>query len=195
MRRILLLFVAVIVGLGCARVRVEAPKEPIKVDISMRLDIYQHVEKDIDAIEDIVSGSAVPKKNTSAGNQSKVGQWFVGIAFAQENLSPELEQAALRRRDRYQALIAWETRGAVGENRLGLVEIRNRNAMDSSVPQLVADENTDRMFIYRSIAEKNNLTLEEVQKLYAQKLQEGAQAGTPIEVLDEKTGQYAWRTK
>ena len=41
---------------GCASVQVNAPKEPIKMDISMRLDVYQHVVKDIDDIESIVAG-------------------------------------------------------------------------------------------------------------------------------------------
>jgi len=36
----------VFLTVGCAKVQVQAPKEPIKVDISMRLDVYQHVEKD-----------------------------------------------------------------------------------------------------------------------------------------------------
>ena len=50
MKKIFLACCAVVIGLGCARVRVEAPKEAIKVDISMRLDVYQHVQKDIDEI-------------------------------------------------------------------------------------------------------------------------------------------------
>jgi hypothetical protein len=57
MKMIYLAVMILFLSVGCARVRVEAPKEAIKLDISMRLDIYQHVAKDIDAIEDIVSGS------------------------------------------------------------------------------------------------------------------------------------------
>ncbi|MBP7216484.1 MAG: DUF1318 domain-containing protein [Candidatus Omnitrophica bacterium] len=184
MNRALFLLAIVIVGIGCARVRVEAPKEPIKMDISMRLDIYQHVVKDIDAIEDIVSGSSSPSK--SAGTSSSLWQEFLGVAYAQEALSPEVEQAAFRRRDRRAELIALETKGVLGENHLGLVVIRKQEMADSAVTQLVAAENSDRMIIYSSIAEKNKITLGEAQKLYAQKLQESAPAGTPIEVqLDQ----------
>ncbi|MDP2911312.1 MAG: hypothetical protein Q8N76_03140, partial [Candidatus Omnitrophota bacterium] len=57
MKNIFIVSIALVAFLGCARVRVEAPKDPIKLDISMRLDIYQHVAKDIDAIEGIVSGN------------------------------------------------------------------------------------------------------------------------------------------
>ncbi len=58
MKKFWVILGVLVVFFGCARVRVEAPKEAIKLDISMRLDIYQHVTKDIDAIEDIVSGGS-----------------------------------------------------------------------------------------------------------------------------------------
>jgi len=180
--------------LGCARVRVEAPKEPIKVDISMRLDIYQHIEKDIDAIESIVSGSKEKQKTEAKDNQSLLGG-FILNAYAQEGLSPEVERSALKRKDRLSELSSWEEKGVVGENRLGLVEIRNSGAAGPSVGQLVNSENSDRMTIYQEVAKKNGTSVEEVQKLYAKKLQANAPSGTPIEALNESTGQYEWKTK
>ena len=85
MKMIFLLMVFLMASLGCARIKVEAPKEPIKMDISMRLDIYQHVQKDIDDIESIVSGSkekAKPKDNHSLRN------FFIGSAFAKISKGP-----------------------------------------------------------------------------------------------------------
>lgn len=61
---------------------------------------------------------------------------------------------------------------------------------DASLNDLVSAENSDRMIIYRSIAEKNGATLGEVQKLYATKLQSSAPAGTPIELVSGE-----WLTK
>lgn len=189
---VLFLMLGVIFGLGCARVRVEAPKEPIKVDISMRLDIYQHIQKDIDAIESIVSGSETkPKKGD---NQSWLG-YFVNTAFAEEELSPEVERVALRRRDRISDLNNSQSGGVIGENKFGLVEIRAPEKTDSAVEALVKTENSDRMIIYEAVAERNNTSVEEVQKLYAQRLQKDAPAGTPIEVLNESTGKYEWKIK
>ncbi len=167
-----LFMLAVIICLGCANVQVQAPKEPIKVDISMRLDIYQHIEKDIDEIENIVSGK--DKQSFLVG--------LVGVAFAEEGLSPEVEDAALRRKDRRSELSVWESKGVVGENKSGLVEIRNSSAADSSVQRLVSAENNDRMLIYRAVAAKNKSSVEEVQKLYAKRLQDDAPGGTPIEI-------------
>ncbi len=189
--KIVCLFAVILFSIvGCARVRVEAPKDPIKLDISMRLDIYQHVAKDINAIEDIVSGN----EKKPAG--SKQGTWldvFVKDAYAQESFGPEVEQAAYNRRDRKPQLISLEESGVAGENKLGMVEIRV--SADPSMQVLANAENNDRMTIYKAIAQKNGISIEEVQKIYAKKLQDGANSGTPIETLNESTSQYEWKVK
>ncbi len=167
MRKLYILLAAGILIIGCARVRVEAPKDPIKLDISMRLDIYQHVAKDIDAIEDIVSGNE-PK--TAPGKKGSMLDIFVKDAYAQDSFGPEVEQAAYSRRDRRPQLLSLEEQGIVSENNLGLVETTG-NA-DSSIKDLVSAENNDRMVIYKAIAAKNGISVEEVQEIYAKKLQE-----------------------
>jgi uncharacterized protein YdbL (DUF1318 family) len=177
----------VLLVLGCARLRVEGTKEPIKVDISMRLDIYQHIAKDIDDIENIVSGSSTKKDD-----KQSMMRYFLPNAYAEEGLSPEVEQAALSRKDRRPALVSWQEKGVLGENRLGLVELRSSGEGD--VKALVEAENKDRMVIYSAIAKKNGVPIEEVQKPYALRLQEGAPAGTPIEVADA-SGNYVWKIK
>ena len=40
---VLMMLCLMVAAVGCAKVQVQAPKEPIKVDITMRLDVYQHV--------------------------------------------------------------------------------------------------------------------------------------------------------
>jgi uncharacterized protein YdbL (DUF1318 family) len=191
-KTIFLIIIFILFSLGCARIRVEAPKEPIKVDISMRLDIYQHIQKDIDAIEDIVSGS--PKESQPSDKQSLL-DYFIVPTYAQEVLSPEVEQAALRRKNRLAELSSWLQKGVVGENKSGLLEIKNTVTSDDYLKQLVKAENNDRMIIYESLAKKNNTSAEEIQKLYAQKLQEKALLGTPIEVFNASSGTYEWKIK
>ena len=192
MKKTLLVVLGVLLSssLGCARVRVEAPREPIKVDISMRVDIYQHVAKDIDDIEGIVSGNQPASKVPGKTSWLQLG---IEEAYAQERLSPEVEQAALRRRDRKPALDALLTRGVAGENRSGLVEIRDPGAVTPADQELVNAENSDRMAIYAGLAQKNGTSVEEVKKIYAKKLQANAAAGTPVEV--EANGAYAWQVK
>jgi uncharacterized protein YdbL (DUF1318 family) len=167
MKRYWVILIALVAFFGCARVRVEAPKEAIKLDISMRLDIYQHVAKDIDAIEDIVSGNE-PKR--ALGKKGSMLDIFVKDAYAQDSFGPEVEQAAYGRRDRKTQLDSLETGEVVVENKLGMVEIKG--SADSSVKALVDAENADRMVIYKAIAAKNGISVEEVQQIYAKKIQE-----------------------
>jgi len=171
-----ILGIAVLAVFGCARVKVEAPKEAIKVDISMRLDIYQHVEKDIDSIENIVSGGVPAAK--SLGQKSSLG-WFVTPVYAQEGLSPEVEQAALRRKDRKAQLSSLQASGALGENKSGLVEVRSGGSSEAS--SVASAENSDRMIIYQAVAAKNGTGVGDVQVLYAKRLQADAPSGTPVE--------------
>ncbi|MBM3249419.1 MAG: YnbE family lipoprotein [Candidatus Omnitrophica bacterium] len=189
----LAVFLTAVFSLGCARVKVEAPEKPIKVDITMRLDIYQHVQKDIDAIEDIVSGGAAQEKAKKGGNSS----WLhlAGVAFAEEALSPEVEAAALRRRDRLAELNSLQARGIVGEDRSGLVQVRKSGEASPGTRGLVSAENSDRMAIYASIAKKNNTSVDEVQKIYAKRLQDNAPSGTPIEAFVDSSGRYEWQIK
>jgi len=191
MKRIISILAVIIFIFGCARLSVQGSKEPIKVDISMRLDIYQHLQKDIDAIEGIVSGDKdkiVPKDN-----HSLLGI-FTDIAYAGETLSPEVEQAALRRKNRLNDLYLLEGKGIVGENIMGLVEVRDSSRVDASVKQLIDAENSDRLVIYKTVAVKNNTSVGEVQKLYAFRLSQDAPTGTPVEVLNSN-GSYEWKIK
>ncbi|MBU0504017.1 MAG: DUF1318 domain-containing protein [Candidatus Omnitrophota bacterium] len=192
MKRLFLISAFVILAVGCARLSVQGSKEPIKVDISMRLDVYQHVEKDIAAIESLVSGA---KDIAKPGDKQSFLINFIPNAYAQEGFSPEVEQAALRRKERINELYALEGRGVVGENKSGLVEARDLPQVSTAVKQIIDAENSDRIIIYKAVAAKNNTSLEDVQKLYAKHLQSDAPSGTPVEVLNEGSGAYGWRLK
>ncbi len=191
MKKYLCLVFFVMLGLGCARVRVEGSTEPIRVDVSMRLDIYQHIEKDIDQIENMVSGSS---DGVSAVDQKSLWDFLMTDAYADDGLGPDVEAAVSSRRQRRSELIALEGQGVIGENKLGLVEIRSQYQAGPDIEKLVWAENQDRMTIYRSIAHKNGSSIEDVQRLYAKRLQADAPVGTPIEAFGE-TGGSVWRKK
>ena len=174
-----------IVLISCAKVALQSPKDPIKIDITMRLDVYQHIIKDIEDIDSIV----YQKKSQE---ESRFLNFFIDIAYA-KNMPKEIEEAALRRRDRLDRIIQLQKSGIVGENRYGLLEILKD--IDEVDKTLVEDENTDRMIIYRTLAKKNSVSVEEIQKLYAKNNQEKAPSGTPIEVLDAISGEYTWKIK
>ena len=191
-RNILVFILGLVFCLGCARVRVEGSKEPIKVDISMRLDVYQHVQKDIDAIEGIVSGSG---ENSRPADKQSMLDYLIPAAYAQEDLDPQVEQAALRRKARRDELASWQEKRVIGEDKAGLLQIRIPEASGASLRALVESENADRMIIYKALAKKNQTAVEAIQELYAQRLQKDAPSGTPIEIVNSATGEYEWLLK
>ena len=149
---------------GCASVQFKAPKEPIKVDVAMRLDVYQHVVKDINAIESIVSGGNIDSKPQSMLN------FFCSSAYAQEGLSPGTEAAVMRRKARYADIASAKSRGLIAENTSGLLDITDQGRGDAALGNLVSAENNDRMEIYKAIAAKNGTSVSEVQKVYASQM-------------------------
>lgn len=181
-----------LVTFGCARVRVEAPKEPIRIDVSMRVDIYQHIQNDIDAIEDIVSGTGNEAPST---DQRSMLDYFIGTAYAQEGLDPAVKAAALRRKERLLILYSLMGKGIIGENKAGLLTIVDKAVSDTSVEKTVAQENSDRMLIYQALARSNNTALEEIQTLYASRLQNDAPPGASIEVFNGTRGVFEWKKK
>lgn len=192
-KKIMLILVMLVLSFGCARVKVEGTKDPIKVDISMRLDIYQHVVSDIDSIEDIVSGTN--KSKDIKDDKQSLLELFFCPAYAQEGLSQEAQDAVLRRRDRYPKLVLFQEKGVVGENKSGLVQVRQEQKADPELREFIQSENKDRMLIYTEVARKNNVSIEDVQELYAKRLQEDSPQGTPIEIINQATGQYEWMIK
>lgn len=165
--------------IGCASVEVKAPKEPIKMDIAMRLDVYQHVAKDVDDIESIVEGRTAK----SATVASLIDGMFVTNAYAEEGgLGAEATEAAYRRRDRRSELMKFEVRGTLGESWSGLVVVRVPG--DSRAQQVMTEENADRMIIYRAIAEKNGSSVEAVQKVYSERLRNGLESGASFQNPD-----------
>ena len=170
--------------LGCARVTVES-KQPIKLDVTMRLDIYQHVAKDVTAIEDMISAPGAGQGKTSFLS------FGVNEAYAQEesDFPSDVKAAIERRKERRLALTSWEAKGAIGENTRGLVEVKVASA-GSEVSNLVQKENSDRNIIYKYVASKNGAVEDETGRLFAKRIQADAPQGTPIEAPDG-----SWNTR
>lgn len=179
--------------IGCARVRIES-KEPIKLDVTMRLDVYQHVSEDARNIENMISAPKEEKAQVTIQKNSM--RFDIDEAYAQEvgDFPAPVKEAIERRKERRQDLALWELKGVIGENRNGFVEIRNPSLADQDVAVLVQDENSDRQEIYQYVAKKNRASVEETAKIFAKQIQGDAPSGTPIEILDS-SGIAKWALK
>ncbi|MCM8770501.1 MAG: DUF1318 domain-containing protein [Candidatus Omnitrophica bacterium] len=194
MKKITLITLFAIFIFGCSpKVRFESTK-PIKIDVSMRIDVYQHVAKQADFIEDQIQSqpSSQPKKT-----KPESCLWpRPDVAYAQEEFSPKVKAAIESRKARFNELREWQTKGVIGENHKGFVELRDKQTAGKDLPyleKLIAAENQDRLVIYQDLSQTNNISVEEAGIAYAPRIQQRAAAGTPIEI--EVNGKYQWIIK
>lgn len=165
---------------ACARVSVEASK-PIKVDITMRLDVYQHVEKDVNSIVDkIYEGK--PKKLNAV--------FDLGAVYAAD-FSSDVDMAITRSQVRLGHIEEYLSKGYIGENKAALLVVLSGAPAD--VVQLVQEENNDREILYKSTAEKNGADISVVRKAFFDKHYQKAPAGASFEFCTASG--CAWKNK
>lgn len=162
---------------GCARVNVGGTEKPIKVDVTMRVDIYQHVVKEIDDIENMIRSDEPIKIQ----EPQSLLNFFCKDAWAAE-LSETAKGAAKSRQERLEEVENLLSIGAVGEGNNGFLAVRKASNPDAEAVTFA--ENADRKVIYNEIAGQNNLTPEAIENIYAEKMQSLAPSGSPIQTKD-----------
>ncbi len=150
-------------------VMLETP-EPVKVDINVRLDVYQH------------DGASTPATAQPAVSAAPV------VA--------ETGDIEVRRRNRMGDIQMFKNSRIVGENRSGLLEVRNLppGEFGDYVTKTVADENADRLVMMRAIAEEQGLPLTGAQTEQARLWRERAFGGEWIEQPNDRGG-WRWTQK
>jgi len=107
--------------------------------------------------------------------------------------TPEIMAVIQSRSARYPQLAAEMAKGCMGENNQGLVEARSGTNCSPNVGALVSGENSDRMKLYQTLVQQNNMPpgdITRVQTAFAKENRERAPAGAWIQ--DESGG---WRRK
>lgn len=142
--------------------------EPLKVDISMRLDIYQHGGEGAEA-----------EPETAAADQ--------------EATEPDVET---RRRNRMSEIQTLKNSRLVGENRLGLLEILSQppGSYGEYVRETVAAENRDRSLLMQRMAQQEGIPIEDVRQRQATLFRNSSFQGEWIEVRDGEQS-YRWKQK
>jgi len=183
MKKIAVIFLVLIV-FGCARVSVQTP-EPIKVDIKMRVDVYQHVVKEVESIEDQVYGPEEKNFNAIFGISKVYAAQCEGCMSA----------AIARRKERAAKVEEYLSKGYVGINKDAFLTIIKEppSQIRKDIEAVVSNENSDRRIIYREMAEKNDVPLSEMKKVFFQANYKRASSGYWFQVY--KDGRYKWIKK
>lgn len=143
-----------------------ATDEPIKVDIDMRLDVYQHNDGEPAA------ESEAPAATTASGDPAE------------------------RRKDRSAEIQTFKNSRLVGERHDGLLAVLDEppGEYGDHIRQTVARENTDRMAEMTAAANEQRVSLDEVQKAHGKLWENRSFSGEWIEV-SQPDGSYKWKQK
>jgi uncharacterized protein YdbL (DUF1318 family) len=156
-------------------------------------------------IEDLVRGgkeapsATPPRKGDKQGGLAPPSAWLVALAprpaEAQvpelRTRTPEVMASIESRRARFPQVQPWKSRGCIGENAQGLLEARPGPGCGPEAASLAAAENRDRMTLYRTLVQQNNMPPEDlarVQAAFAKVNRERAQSG---EWIQTEAGQWA----
>lgn len=139
--------------------------DPMKVDLNMRVDVYQHADP------------SVQKR-------------------AVTNQPAATEDVQTRLRNRMGEIQVLKNNRLVGESRKGLLEIRTESPGEFGeyVQRTVEAENKDRMALMQEIAQKKNLSIEQVQRQQAELARNKAFNGEWIEA-PQPDGSFVWKQK
>ncbi|MCP4653691.1 MAG: YdbL family protein [Candidatus Omnitrophica bacterium] len=185
MKKVFAVFFLMIM-IACAKVSVETTK-PIKVDINLRVDIYQHVQKDVDSIMDEIYSD----------QQSRLNSIFVLPCVYAADFSSQVNEAIQGIKSRLSKMENYFASGYIGENKDGALEVV-ADVPDSVSDELLTDlkkENADREVLYRATADKNGASLSDVRKIFFEKHYEKAADGSFFEAYDQATDAYIWKKK
>ncbi|MBI4610331.1 MAG: YdbL family protein [Candidatus Rokubacteria bacterium] len=162
----------------------------------------EKIEKAASSIEDLVRGgkegppvkpppAKEEKRGDHPGFRRTLGWLAPTPAEAQvpelRTRTPEVMASIESRRQRFPQVQQWKERGCLGENAQGLLEARPGQGCASEVAALIAAENRDRMTLYRTLLQQNNMPpadLARVQAAFAKVNRERAARGEWIQTED-----------
>lgn len=162
----------------------------------------EKIEKAASSIEDLVRGEkeAPPVKPPPAKDDKRgarplprqaLGWLAPAPAEAQvpelKTRTPEVMASIESRRQRFPQVQQWKQRGCIGENSQGLLEARSGQGCSPEVTTLIRAENRDRMTLYQTLLQQNNMPpadLARVQAAFAKVNRERAAAGEWIQTED-----------
>jgi uncharacterized protein YdbL (DUF1318 family) len=133
-----------------------------------------------------------------AAGLSVVGLGYTKLAvdaYAQGAAGGDVEAATDNRRERRADLYILEQKGVIGENKSGLIQVMPGHEADAAASAMVDKENSDRMLIFNSVAEKNHQPIADIQTMNAKNFQCDVPSGTPIEVPNAQGSAYEWKVK
>ncbi len=194
------LVLLILIVAGCVTINLYFPEKEVG-------DLAQKIE---DQVRAEAEGAGAEEENTpepaqppaepdrSRGSVSLLDA-LLGVtpAYAQEVPEPEVTNPAIRaiiesRASRLTQINDYKSRGVIGENNRGALEVRDLDAISdlrarADVQKLVRAENADREQLYKEIAAAKNIDVSQLDKIratYAETLRNNSRPGDWIQMPD-----------
>jgi uncharacterized protein YdbL (DUF1318 family) len=175
---------------GCVTVNVNFPESAVQ----KATDDYV---KDLYRMKNSGPKGAEPASVPSQTPQAK-GAWILDLmtasAMAEEGFSVNSAESSRIReklRARLDDVLAQKKAGVLGEDKNGLIVIKDpsklKKLLAQKVEKLVADENADRMALYNDVVKSNGFPssrLANIQRSFARSFQAESPSGTWVEDVD-----------
>ena len=179
----------------------------VKVDVNVRIDVYQHASDVLDFIDGKSDQLPEPDADTepapeTTGFVDNVIDLAFGVSPAYAAATSETSryrQLAESMRKRAKVVQKYKSDLSVGENRKGLLSVRKNEKMKSdaeyasAVKKTVKAENRDRTRFYKEDAKRLNKSYGEVVRAYTEARRKKAKKGEWIEV--RKENKWVWVKK
>jgi len=104
--------------------------------------------------------------------------------------TPEVMAAIESRRKRFAEYEALAGKGCLGETNQGLVEARPGGGCPATLGQFIAAENGDRMFIYKTLVEQNEMPPADIAKVQAGFARSNREKAMPRTWIQLENGQW-----
>jgi uncharacterized protein YdbL (DUF1318 family) len=184
-------------GVHCTRHKVDVDVKPIKIEATIRLDIYHHLAE----IEKEVEGAPRKKEKDEKKTKAATTGWLwlpsLGTPVYADEGPPsaaEAKAAIEGRKGRAADVQRLRTAGTVGENRSGYLGHPPQAKPTDADRSLVAAENADRRVLYRRTAATKKVPLAAVEQISGEMHRNRARKGDWIEAPGAG-GTWAWEKK
>ena len=104
--------------------------------------------------------------------------------------TPEVMASIESRRTRFPQIREWKGKGCIGENAQGLLEARPGQGCSPEVGALIDADNRDRMTLYRTLLQQNNMPPSELLKIQAGFAKANRERAQPGEWIQTESGQW-----
>ncbi|MBF0386007.1 MAG: DUF1318 domain-containing protein [Candidatus Omnitrophica bacterium] len=190
MRKFLLLSVISVFLMSCTSVDLKTSK-PLKVDVNVRIDVYQHIAEEVHSIEEEIYG------DQKADNDLMSFFGLVTDAYAIE-YPLELKPVIERRKKRSAEVLEALENGSAGENEHGYLEIIDwtlPHKKISALGRLIEAENSDRSIVFQKLARENQVEVSEIENAFFKEHFKKASGVCWFRLKNKEKGYCVWTQK